>query len=329
MNDLIDTIDRLKDAKLIVIGDLMLDIFMYGNVERISPEAPVPVVTVDKEQIMPGGAANVAANLSSLGIRPTLLGVASDDDSGRQLKKILKDLDINGKYFEDGRNTIVKTRIIASNQQVVRFDRENKDKLKKSITQLIIDEVAKIIDEYDGIVLSDYGKGVITKYLIENLTALCKTKGKIITVDPKLENFRLYKNVTCITPNNKEASQAMGMEVNDEESLINCGQKILKLLNCENVIITRGQEGMSLFFRDNTVKNIPAVAKEVFDVTGAGDTVISVLSAAMAVGTDLRKAAVLANTAAGVVVAKIGTATVTIDELKNNLPYSVKMMGVV
>lgn len=329
MNSLFEIIDKLHNAKLIVIGDLMLDIFIYGNVDRISPEAPVPVVTVAKQQVMPGGAANVAANLSSLGITPTLLGVAPDDDSGRQLKKILNDLNINCKYFEDGRSTIVKTRIIAGNQQVVRFDKENKDKLKRNVTQLIIDEVAKIIDDYDGVVLSDYGKGVITKYLIENLSALCRKKRKIITVDPKVENFRLYKDVTCVTPNNKEASMAMNMEIGNEKSLIECGKQILNSLNCDNVIITRGQEGMSLFSKNKKIKNIPAVAKEVFDVTGAGDTVISVLSAALAVGSDLQQAAVLANTAAGVVVAKVGTATVTIDEIKNNLPYSVKVMGVV
>jgi D-beta-D-heptose 7-phosphate kinase/D-beta-D-heptose 1-phosphate adenosyltransferase len=329
MKALTQLIKELPNTKLIVIGDLMLDVFIYGSVDRISPEAPVPVVKVVKEQVMPGGAANVAANLASLGATPTLIGVASDDDSGRNLKKLLRSMNINTKYFDDGRNTIVKTRIIAHSQQVVRFDKENKDKLSKNISSDIINYVTEIIDNYDGIILSDYGKGVITEYLIKNLTALCRGKNKIITVDPKVENFKLYKNVTSITPNNKEASQAMGIPINDEKSLLKCGNKIIEILECDSVLLTSGPEGMSLFIKNDETKNIPAVAKEVFDVTGAGDTVISVFSAAISLGATLKQAAVLANTAAGIVVGKIGTATVSLEELESNLPYSVKVMGVV
>lgn len=329
MNNLTGYIKKLSSAKLIVIGDLMLDIFIYGSVDRISPEAPVPVVKVGNEQVMPGGAANVAANLASLGVKSKLVGVTPDDDSGRKLKKIVNDLDIDAKYFDDGRNTTVKTRVIANNQQVVRYDKESRDKLQKHILQSLIDYVTTIIDDYDGVILSDYGKGTITEFLVKNLTRLCKQKGKIITVDPKVENFKLYRDVTCITPNNKEASHSTGIVINDEDSLISCGRKIIDMLNCDSAIITKGQEGMSIFAPGEDMKSIPAVAKEVFDVTGAGDTVISILSASLALGASLEEAAVLANAAAGVVVAKIGTATVSREELEANLPYSVKIMGVI
>lgn len=328
MKELTTLIKQLPNTRLIVIGDLMLDVFIYGSVDRISPEAPVPVVKVVKERAMPGGAANVAANLASLGSKPTLIGVASNDNDGKHLKKILRSMDIDTMYFDDGRNTSVKTRIIAHNQQVVRFDKEKNDKLSKNFSSDIIDYVTGIIDRYDGIILSDYGKGVITEFLIKKLTLLCREKNKIITVDPKVENFKLYKNVTSITPNNKEASQATGIPIHDEKSLLNCGNRIIEMLQCNSVLITRGAEGMSLFMKNEETKNIPAVAKEVFDVTGAGDTVISVFSAAISLGATLKEAAFLANAAAGIVVGKVGTATVSLEELENNLPYSVNVMGV-
>ncbi|KAA0256822.1 D-glycero-beta-D-manno-heptose-7-phosphate kinase [Deferribacter autotrophicus] len=317
-------IDNFKELKILVIGDLMLDVFIYGTVDRISPEAPVPVVDVKKEVLMPGGAANVAANLRALGVNVFLCGIVGKDGNGKILEQLLVERGVENQFFiDDGRMTSTKTRIVAHSQQMVRFDKEEKHKLKKKDTDKIIDYLKEVKDELDAIIVSDYGKGVITKYLIEQLVE--NFSEKIITVDPKIENFYYYKNVTSLTPNNKEASQATNIKIEDEESLIKCGKYILNKLGTKSLLITRGAEGMTVFV-DEEVRHIPAVAKEVYDVTGAGDTVISVFTSALAAGGNFVDAAILSNAAAGIVVGKVGTATTTTDELKENLPMLLKKM---
>lgn len=307
----------------------MLDIFIYGNVDRISPEAPVPVVEVTSEKMMPGGAANVAKNLTSLGVNVTIAGIAADDENGRSLIKMLNDDGIDCSMFiDDGRSTIVKTRIIGHSQQMVRVDREEKRKLDETTSAKLVAQVEQKIDQYDGIIISDYGKGMITEPILKGLTDLCRKHDKVVTVDPKIENFYLYNNVTCLTPNNKEATDATGIKIVDDASLQKCGQHIMEKLGSESLLITQGPKGMTLFTKEGKPCHVKAVAKEVFDVTGAGDTVISVLTAALCAGASLRESTVLSNAAAGIVVAKIGTAAVSTEELKTNLSKLIDKMGV-
>jgi D-beta-D-heptose 7-phosphate kinase/D-beta-D-heptose 1-phosphate adenosyltransferase len=311
-------IDKFNEVRIFVIGDVMLDIFMYGKVNRISPEAPVPVVNITHEKKVPGGAANVALNLRELGVDTTLIGLVGGDEEGRFLENYLHNNKIKIFLLNDGRPTTVKTRIIAGGQQVVRVDREVSHKLSDKKEAKIIDFLEKNVDVFDGIIISDYAKGMITKKLIKKIVELCKKYNKIVTVDPKIENFFYYKEVTTLTPNNKEASSATGINIKDDRSLIKCGNFILKKLGAKSLIITRGEKGMTIF-ENGQVEHLPTVAKEVFDVTGAGDTVISVVSTMLALNASLRESAILSNIAAGIVVGKIGTATVNIDELKKGV----------
>jgi len=322
LEKLINYVNNFSKLNILVIGDLMLDVFIYGTVDRISPEAPVPVVEINKEVMMPGGAANVAANLKTLGVNPILAGIIGDDNNGKILKELLNDIGIHESFIlNDGRITSTKTRIIAHSQQVVRIDKEEKHNIKKKDIDKLLNYIDEIENRIDAIIISDYGKGMITKYLIEQLVT--KYNSKIITVDPKIENFYYYKNVTSLTPNNKEASMATNIKIKDTDSLIKCGKNILEKLNSRSLVITRGEEGMTVF-TPNSITHIPAVAKEVYDVTGAGDTVISVFTSALAVGADYVEAAIIANAAAGIVVGKVGTATTTKEELLENLPTLIK-----
>lgn len=316
----IELVNCFKKINILVIGDLMLDVFIYGDVDRVSPEAPVPVVNVKNIRTMPGGASNVAKNLKSLGAEVTLCGVAGRDETGSKLKKFLSELGIKSFLMDDGRKTSIKTRIIASNQQVVRYDIEEPKKLSPKYVMLLNEFIEKNIASFDGIILSDYGKGVITPKVVNLVTNVARKHKKIVTVDPKVENFKFYKNVTCITPNTKEASEGVGIKIKDEKTLFKAARKIQKLLNPVCLLVTRGKDGMSLFdSRLNKDIHIPAVAKEVFDVTGAGDTVISVFTGSLSAGGDFSDSAVLSNIAAGVVVGKIGTAVVTPEELINSV----------
>jgi D-beta-D-heptose 7-phosphate kinase/D-beta-D-heptose 1-phosphate adenosyltransferase len=286
-------------------------------------------VEVVKETMMPGGAANVAKNLKTLGVSVTIAGVIGNDEHGQILAKELDKCDVDcSLLLEDTRNTSVKTRIIGHHQQMVRFDRESKQKLAEDKTNKFCSLIEDKISQFDGIIISDYGKGMITDKLLKFLTKLCKKHNKILNVDPKIENFYFYKDVTCLTPNNKEASEASNIKIEDEESLMKCGNYILDKLNSEALLITLGPKGMTLFSKNEEPCHINAVAKEVFDVTGAGDTVISVLTASLCAGANFKEATVLSNAAAGIVVAKVGTATVTTDELKRNLSNFMNKMGV-
>lgn len=310
-------IERFNKARVLVIGDLIMDHFIWGKVKRISPEAPVPVVEVTSEDLMLGGSANVANNISSLGGMAMVAGVVGNDYDGGKLIKSLrsKGLPTSGVITDSRRPTTIKTRIIAHNQQVVRFDREKLDKIGPSTSAKVLNYIKKAVKTIDVVVISDYAKGLITEGLVQETRTLCKKYGKPIAVDPKVEHFGYYAGVSIVTPNNLEASFASGVEITDSKSLHKAGEILFNRLGCDALLITRGEHGMSLFEPHSDV-HVPTVAQEVYDVSGAGDTVIGVLALALAAGANFREAAVLANFAAGVVVGKIGTATVTKAELK-------------
>lgn len=318
-------IDRFRKTKVLVIGDLIMDHFIWGKVRRISPEAPVPVVEVSSESLMLGGSANVVNNIHSLGGRSLVTGIIGRDYDGKKLIDMLKDRGIptEGIIADSKRPTTIKTRVIAHSQQVVRFDREKKDKIDAESTAKVLGYIKKAAKAADLVIVSDYAKGLITEGLLENTKDICKGLNRPIAVDPKVEHFSLYKGVTILTPNNLEASQASGVEIKDDASLHRAGEVLFNKLGCEALLITRGEHGMSLFEPDSET-HIPTVAKEVFDVSGAGDTVISTLALALATGASFKEAAVLANFAAGVVVGKVGTATVAPDELKEAVASGLK-----
>jgi rfaE bifunctional protein kinase chain/domain len=315
-------VDRFPSTRTLVVGDVMLDHYIWGNVSRISPEAPVPVVDVTKESVLLGAATNVVNNVHTLGGKVSVCGVIGHDDAGRQLVQMLRLQGINtdGLIVENGRPTTVKTRVIAHSQQVVRFDRETKVGINRNTHQRIFEYVRQQEDiGLDAIVLSDYSKGVVTKDLVGDIVKLARKKSIIVSVDPKVNHFGIYSGVTILTPNTKEASIGSKIEIEDEKSLIKAGALLLKRLKCNAVLVTRGEHGMSLFERGGRVTHIPTVAQEVFDVTGAGDTVISTLTLAMAAGAGIVDAARLSNYAAGIVVGVVGTATVKPDELKQKI----------
>jgi len=310
-------ISNFKNAKVLVIGDLILDEFIWGSVERISPEAPVPVVWVDKESYMPGGACNVANNIAVLGGDAGLIGVVGNDERGRLLRTELakRGVAIDGIVIDDTRPTVLKSRVIAHKQQVVRIDKERLDCISKDILAQAVAYVKKRIKDVDIVIIEDYGKGMITPQLLKNIVPLTKIHRKIMAVDPKEEHLSLYKGVTLITPNADETFRATGVKLKDEASIAKAGKRLLKRLRCEMALITLGEKGMALFREGKKQLRIPTVAREVYDVSGAGDTVIGVFCLALASGASDIEAAYIANCAAGIVVSKIGIAVVERDEL--------------
>lgn len=316
-------ISEFEKVTVGVIGDVMLDKYIFGKVRRISPEAPVPVVEVVKEKITPGGAANVCANISALGAKVNLVSVVGDDPSSTILTELLSLMNnINTKFIinKPQHKTTEKIRIIAEHQQVARVDHEVKLEYSPTLRLKIKDNIKKVIESSDIIILSDYGKGVLSKDIIQFCIMYSKVKNIPIFVDPKIEHFTSYKGVTSMTPNIAEAFGGMRkLENRDEKAIENIGKEIVRKLSLKTLIITRSEQGMSVFNKtSNGVKitHIPTAAKEVFDVTGAGDTVISVTAMAYVVSKDILKSAIIANYAAGIVVSKIGSATVTPQELK-------------
>jgi D-glycero-beta-D-manno-heptose-7-phosphate kinase len=319
-------VEQFKKTTLLVVGDIMIDEFIWGTVSRISPEAPVPVVAVNREDLLLGGAANVVHNVHSLGGRVLLAGLIGDDRMGEKIKKLLAEqkIDSEGLVVQAGRPTTVKTRVIAHSQQVVRFDRESREPISAQSQEGLLHYLDKNWGQVDGIIVSDYGKGLITSALMEFIRQRKNKELKLVAVDPKMNNFNLYAGSTIVTPNRQEAEAAAGKEIKDEASLMEVGRILLERFASQAILITRGEEGMVLFQREGDVINVPTVAKEIYDVTGAGDTVISALTLAMASGIDLPAAAVVANYAAGIVVGKVGTATVTPEELKKAISARVQ-----
>jgi D-beta-D-heptose 7-phosphate kinase/D-beta-D-heptose 1-phosphate adenosyltransferase len=311
---------RFNNTGILIIGDLMVDQYIWGKVNRISPEAPVPVVEVSRENLLLGGAANVAHNILSLGGKVFITGVIGKDDMGNVLINKLKEKGVNtdGIIVDKNRLTTVKTRIIAHNQQVVRLDREIKSDINQSILSLILEYVKNCLSEIKAIIISDYCKGTITRDLIKELLKLTRSK-IFIAVDPKIGHFDYYKGVSLITPNITEASFSSGIDIVNEKTLIKAGKILLKKLKCKAVLITRGDEGMTLFEKNDKVTHIPTYAREVYDVTGAGDTVIATFTLCYSAGARLKDAAILANHAAGVVVGEIGTAVVTPEDIMTSI----------
>jgi D-beta-D-heptose 7-phosphate kinase/D-beta-D-heptose 1-phosphate adenosyltransferase len=295
----------------------MLDRFVWGRVSRISPEAPVPVVVIEREDYHLGGAANVARNIASLGGSPILLGVVGEDEAGGKLRHALieRGLSADSVLSDAARHTTVKTRIIAHGQQVVRADWESTEDVTGAVESRCIALLEEVVRRSKALVLSDYSKGALTPKVIERAIAAAKGRGIAILVDPKVHRYRLYRGVTLVTPNLGEAERFTGIDVRTEHDLEQAARRILEELACEAVLITRGEQGMSLYERTRPPLHIATSAREVFDVTGAGDTVIATAALALASGESLPRAAALANRAAGIVVGKLGTATVLPEEL--------------
>lgn len=314
-------ITNFKNTRVLVIGDLILDEFLWGDVSRISPEAPVPVVWVKKESFMPGGASNVANNIVSLGAKVGVVGIVGDDERGAILKSELEDkgIDTSGVIVDASRPTTLKTRVVAQHQQVVRIDKEKVDGLNDVVLDKLVDHVLKVIEDIDALIIEDYGKGVITPKLLSRVVPIARRRNKIISVDPKEEHFRYYKGISVITPNNHEASKAVGFEINDEATLLRAGTALLNKLKCRIALITLGENGMALFQKAKPMKHIPTVAQEVFDVSGAGDTVIATYTLALASGASPIDAAYISNCAAGIVVGKVGIAVVSPEELTSRI----------
>ncbi len=305
-----EIMQQFADQRLIVLGDMMLDEFIWGEVRRISPEAPVPVVEVKRESWHAGGAGNVVSNLLALGAQAIPIGVMGQDGAGERLhdRLLAAGADTTFLIHEATRPTTVKTRIVAHHQQMIRADRESKAPLQEATEDALIAAFTTALQRADAVVVSDYDKGVLTPRVLQSI--LPAAASKIVCLDPKIKNFAAYRPVTVITPNQHEAERATGIEISNEESLLAAAQRIREMLDCPHVLITRGEHGMSLLSQD-TVTHIPTMAQEVYDVTGAGDTVIATLTLALAAGADITEAAAIANHAAGLVVGKIGTATVS------------------
>lgn len=321
LSRLYQIISRFKDAKILVVGDIILDKFIWGTVSRISPEAPVPVVWAKSESFMPGGASNVASNIKALAAEVYMCGVIGDDESGRILAAELVKNGINneGVVIDPSRPTTNKTRIIAHHQQVVRIDKESSGAIESGVLTKIIAFAKDKIPNVDAVIIEDYGKGVIVPPLIKELITFSRAHKKIIMVDPKQEHLGFYKGVTAITPNRQEATEASGIRIKDVDSLEKAGKKLLQKLHSDAVLITLGEDGMALFQKQDRFIHIPTVAQEVYDVSGAGDTVISVFCLAKASGATMIEAAHISNVAAGVVVGKLGIAVCTPQELKSHL----------
>lgn len=309
-------LDAFPNVRIAVIGDLILDSFIWGKVERISPEAPVPVVEVVRETECLGGAANVARNLAALDAQPILIGVVGRDPPGRRFLDLLAEerIDGGGVVVDDSRRTTTKSRIIAHHQQVCRFDREDRNPPSPERFADVRQRALDVVSEVQAVLISDYSKGMISGALTGPLIERCQAAGVIVVVDPKVRDLTLYRGVDVITPNKHEAELASGVDILDETSLGMAARIIQERSGSRQVLITRGEEGMSLLDGD-LLQNFPAVAREVFDVTGAGDTVIATYALALAAGAPPADAALLSNHAAGVVVGKLGTATLTRDEL--------------
>lgn len=300
--------EAFNNKRIAVIGDLMLDVYIWGKVARISPEAPVPVVEVQEESYRFGGAANVGMNIKSLGGTPILIGVIGYDREGTIIDALMEenDFDKDGIIYDDERPTTVKTRIIAHSQHVVRIDKEDKRNISEETEAKILNFLKKNNSKIDAIILEDYNKGVLTKNLIHQVIEFARNNNIIITVDPKFDNFFEYKNVTVFKPNRKETEDAFGIKLDTEERVIEACKKLKEKLNPEFLLLTRGEKGMTLFGKDNSIRTIPTRARKVADVSGAGDTVIATLTMALAAGADIEEAATIANLAAGLVCEEVG-----------------------
>ncbi len=314
-------LDRFASVRVLVVGDLILDEFVWGRVSRISPEAPVPVVWVQSESFMPGGAANVAHNLAALGAQVQVVGAVGADVWGERLVHSLKEHGVGTDHIvvDPSRPTTCKTRVIAHHQQVVRIDREQVDPLDDRLRAECIERALGLIDQSEAVVIEDYGKGVAVPALLDEVVPTATARDRLVVVDPKEDHFEHYKGVTAITPNQYEAGRAVGIEVMGQDSLHRVGEELLKQLRCQAVLVTLGEEGMCLFESDHQPAHIATSAREVYDVSGAGDTVVATFTLAAAAEASMLEAAFLSNEAAGLVVEKVGIGVATQDELSTRL----------
>jgi D-beta-D-heptose 7-phosphate kinase/D-beta-D-heptose 1-phosphate adenosyltransferase len=312
-----EILDRIRAVKVMVIGDVMLDKYVWGSVSRISPEAPVPVVDIKEETTRLGGAANVANNIVALGASCSVFGVTGDDTDGAGLRHEVESrgIDASGMAALDTRPTTIKTRVIAHNQQVVRTDRESREELAGDEEKSMIDSIIGRLGEFQGAIISDYGKGVITRSLLDALIPDARSRDIVLSVDPKETHFLNYRNVSLITPNVYEAGSALGKRIFDEGSLLEVGWELLDTLKPDALLITRGENGMSLFEAGRSHTHFPTVSRQVYDVTGAGDTVITSFTLALCAGASMSEAAHIANHSAGIVIRDVGTGTVEPAEL--------------
>ncbi len=315
----LDIIGNFSKAGVLVVGDIMVDHFIWGNVSRISPEAPVPVVDVQKDSILLGGCANVLNNIHAMGGRVYVAGVVGSDNIGKKLLAELskRKIGTEGIVVKKDRPTTLKTRIVAHGQQMVRFDKEDRKPIAPTSIDKILEYVTSLRNKIGAIVISDYNKGVVSRELIQGIKKIADHADIFICLDPKQNNFSLYKGAHVITPNHYEVQRAVGMDITEANNIEKLSELLLKKHAFPALLVTRGEEGMSLFENGKKIvhTHFPAQAKEVYDVTGAGDTVIGILALCLSSGANLKEATCLANLAAGIVVEKIGTATVTRKEL--------------
>ena len=315
-------VDGFSRCGVLVVGDVMLDEYVTGSVERISPEAPVPVVTVKTIEHRLGGAANVTNNVRALGAKAWLAGVVGDDGHGRMLRERVDaaGIDASAIVLDAARPTSVKTRVVAQKQQIVRYDRESAARLPSRVASTLVQRIEAILPKVQVVVLSDYAKGVLGEDLVASVVKACRAAGKPVMIDPKTKNFPFYGGATIVTPNFKEAREAAslvaGIHVETHADLERAAPKLMERLRIDSLVVTKGEEGMYLFMPDAPPLHIPTAAREVYDVSGAGDTVVAALAVSLAAGAPLPEAAMIANHAAGIVVAKFGTATASGHELR-------------
>lgn len=303
--------------RIAVLGDIMLDRYFWGSVQRISPEAPVPVVDIERESAHLGGASNVAANLQSLGAEPFMLGLIGEDSSGNTVLDLLRASGMNtdGILTDSLRPTTVKTRVLGNNQHITRLDREVKSPVENAVAERLLGALEAASEKLAGIILEDYNKGVITPFLLQRVIAFARERSLSVFVDPKLTNFFEYRSVTLFKPNKKETQDALGFALSSDADVQNAGQILLERLQCENVLITLGARGMMLFEKSGTVSSVNTKARHVADVSGAGDTTIATLAAMVAAGASIVEASALANYAAGAVCEEPGIVAITPERL--------------
>ena len=311
------TIQSFKNKKIVVIGDLMIDHYLWGQVERISPEAPVPIVDVQKQEYRLGGAANVVNNIISLNACPLVIGLTGEDIFSEALFSIFLEKGIITDFIikDDSRPTTVKSRIFASGQQVMRYDQEQRADISESIEEIVLNKLDLALKEADALLIEDYNKGLLTPKIIKSAIQKALDCKIPVTVDPKFKNFFEYTNCTVFKPNFNELQKNLGVEISDDESLKKAAFDLFRRINPEYLVITLGEKGLMIFDKENNVTQIPTFAKEVFDVSGAGDTVISVLTLCLSVGLDIKTSAIIANQAAGAVCGKRGIHPASVEDI--------------
>ncbi len=323
INELNQILNGFNGKRIVVIGDLMLDHYLWGNVNRISPEAPVPIVDINKEEFRLGGAANVVNNIVSLKGVPVVIGVTGFDTYGEQLLSLLKECNAKTDYVikDNSRNTTVKTRVFASGQQIVRYDMEKTQDISKELEEKLLHKIELALVNADAVILEDYNKGLLTEKVIKYIIKKANHLKIPVTVDPKYKNFFLFEKCTVFKPNFIELQKNLNIEIHSDEDLLQAAKEVFKKIKPEYLVITLGDKGLKIFNKEQQIIQIPTFAKEVFDVSGAGDTVISVLTLCLANSCDIRTSAIIANHAAGAVCGKKGIAPANKEDIVLSAKY--------